>query len=127
MVRAIRIRQVDLLEAMAKTNPSSLREKAVEVPDTTWADVGGLELVKQELMETVMYPVQYAHKYAKFGMNPSRSLRRPRLVCLASVLLLHTPLLSFALGGLKRRARVHAWTHVCISPCVRSVRRRRWP
>jgi len=74
VMRAIRIRQVDMLEAMSKTNPSSLREKAVEVPDTTWADVGGLEKVKQELMETVMYPVQYAHKYAKFGMNPSRGV-----------------------------------------------------
>jgi len=74
IMRAIRIRQVDLLEALSKTNPSSLREKAVEVPDTTWADVGGLEKVKQELMETVMYPVQYAHKYAKFGMNPSRGV-----------------------------------------------------
>ena len=25
-------------------------------------------------METVMYPVEYAHKYEKFGMNPSRGV-----------------------------------------------------
>jgi transitional endoplasmic reticulum ATPase len=46
----------------------------VQIPDVTWADVGGLEKVKQELMETVMYPVEYAHKYEKFGMNPSRGV-----------------------------------------------------
>jgi transitional endoplasmic reticulum ATPase len=54
----------------------------------TWADVGGLEKVKQELMETVMYPVEYAHKYEKFGMNPSRGVllygpsgKRPACSC----------------------------------------------
>jgi len=73
-MRKIKVRQQDLLKAMGNTNPSSLREKAVEIPDVTWADVGGLEKVKQELMETVMYPVEYAHKYEKFGMNPSRGV-----------------------------------------------------
>lgn len=33
------------------SNPSSLRETMVEVPDVTWADIGGLEEVKQELQE----------------------------------------------------------------------------
>ena len=74
VLRSIRVRQKDWLVALSNTHPSSLRDKAVEVPDTTWEDVGGLEKVKQELMETVMYPVEYAHKYAKFGMNPSRGV-----------------------------------------------------
>jgi len=73
-MRKIRVRQKDMFAAMANTNPSSLRETSVEMPDVTWADVGGLEKVKQELMETVMYPVEYAHKYEKFGMNPSRGV-----------------------------------------------------
>lgn len=33
------------------SNPSSLRETMVEVPDVTWADIGGLEDVKRELQE----------------------------------------------------------------------------
>lgn len=33
------------------SNPSSLRETMIEVPDTTWADIGGLEEVKRELQE----------------------------------------------------------------------------
>jgi hypothetical protein len=37
--------------------------QAVEIPDTTWGDVGGLEKVKQELMETVMYPVEVIYIY----------------------------------------------------------------
>lgn len=68
----------------------------MQIPDVTWADVGGLEKVKQELMETVMYPVEYAHKYEKFGMNPSRGVLlygpsgvHPRAEC--STVLLYGP------------------------------------
>ena len=61
--------------AAAKTcNPSSLRESVVEVPDVSWADVGGLEHVKTELKETVEYPVQFADEFTKFGMPPSKGV-----------------------------------------------------
>merc|ERR1712176_1711238 len=53
---------------------SSLRESVVEVPDVSWADVGGLENVKTELKETVEYPVQFAGEYEKFGMPPSKGV-----------------------------------------------------
>ncbi|KAL7430844.1 hypothetical protein ACHAXM_002382 [Skeletonema potamos] len=53
--------------------PSSLRELAhVEIPEITWSDIGGLEDVKQDLQEMVRFPVEYASKYEKFGINPSR-------------------------------------------------------
>ena len=32
--------------AMGATNPSSLRETIVEVPNVSWEDIGGLEEVK---------------------------------------------------------------------------------
>lgn len=35
--------------AMGKSTPSALRETVVEVPNTTWNDIGGLENVKREL------------------------------------------------------------------------------
>ena len=41
--------------AMEKTAPSSLRDKAVEIPDCSWQDVGGLLDVKREMTETLMY------------------------------------------------------------------------
>jgi transitional endoplasmic reticulum ATPase len=43
--KAIKIRQCDMEHALSKTHPSSLRDKAIEMPDTTWNDVGGLEKV----------------------------------------------------------------------------------
>merc|ERR1711937_812740 len=60
--------------AIAKANPSSLRETVVEIPDITWEDIGGLEQVKRELMETVQYPVEHPEKFEKFGMSPSKGV-----------------------------------------------------
>lgn len=37
--------------ALGISNPSALRETVVEVPNTTWEDIGGLENVKRELQE----------------------------------------------------------------------------
>merc|ERR1712168_828462 len=53
--------------AMGSTNPSALRETVVEVPNVSWADIGGLEKVKHELQELVQYPVEHPEKFLKFG------------------------------------------------------------
>ncbi|CAL4929065.1 unnamed protein product [Urochloa decumbens] len=63
-----------LKTALAGTNPSALRETTVEVPNVSWADIGGLEGVKRELQETVQYPVEHPEKFDKFGMSPSKGV-----------------------------------------------------
>eukprot|EP00301_Raphidiophrys_heterophryoidea_P002731 c11266_g1_i2.p1 GENE.c11266_g1_i2~~c11266_g1_i2.p1 ORF type:complete len:808 (-),score=279.56 c11266_g1_i2:86-2509(-) len=60
--------------ALNSSNPSALRETHVEVPNVTWADVGGLAHVKRELQELVQYPVEHPEKFEKFGMSPSRGV-----------------------------------------------------
>lgn len=60
--------------AMTKSSPSALRETVVEVPNVSWADIGGLESVKKELQELVQYPVEHPDKFLKFGMQPSRGV-----------------------------------------------------
>ena len=60
--------------ALSKSNPSALRETAVEVPTVTWDDIGGLENVKRELQELVQYPVEHPDKFLKFGMTPSKGV-----------------------------------------------------
>ena len=60
--------------ALNQSNPSALRETVVEVPTTTWEDIGGLENVKRELQELVQYPVEHPEKFLKFGMTPSRGV-----------------------------------------------------
>merc|ERR1719478_1010131 len=60
--------------ALTQSNPSSLRETVVEIPNITWADIGGLVDVKKELRELVQYPVEHPEKFEKFGMSPSRGV-----------------------------------------------------
>merc|ERR1719473_119958 len=60
--------------AMGQCNPSSLRETVVEVPNIKWDDIGGLEDVKRNLQEMILYPIDHPDKFEKFGMNPSRGV-----------------------------------------------------
>jgi len=46
----------------------------VEVPNVRWDDIGGLENVKRELIESVQYPVDHPEKFLKFGLQPSRGV-----------------------------------------------------
>jgi transitional endoplasmic reticulum ATPase len=60
--------------ALGTSKPSALRETVAEVPTVTWDDVGGLDKVKQELQETVQYPVEHPEKFLKYGMSPSKGV-----------------------------------------------------
>jgi transitional endoplasmic reticulum ATPase len=60
--------------AMGQCNPSSLRETVVEVPNIKWDDIGGLEDVKRNLQEMILYPIDHPDKFEKFGMTPSRGV-----------------------------------------------------
>lgn len=60
--------------AQGQTNPSSLRETVVEIPDVSWDDIGGLEDVKKNLQEMILYPIEHPDKFHKFGMSPSKGV-----------------------------------------------------
>ena len=60
--------------ALGASNPSALRETVVEIPNVKWEDIGGLEKIKDELRETVQYPVEHPEKFVKFGLQPSKGV-----------------------------------------------------
>jgi len=60
--------------ALAVSDPSTLRENKVEVPDVKWADIGGLEETKRELQEMVRYPIEHRGLFEMFGMQASRGV-----------------------------------------------------
>ena len=49
--------------AQGHCNPSSLRETVVEIPTTTWEDIGGLEETKKDLQEMILYPIEHPDKF----------------------------------------------------------------
>ncbi|CCH63064.1 hypothetical protein TBLA_0J00640 [Henningerozyma blattae CBS 6284] len=60
--------------ALGNSNPSALRETVVENVNVTWDDIGGLDDIKNELKETVEYPVLHPDQYTKFGLAPSKGV-----------------------------------------------------
>ncbi|EQC41700.1 cell division cycle protein 48 [Saprolegnia diclina VS20] len=71
---AMAVTQEHFKYALGVSNPSSLRETTVEVPNVSWKDIGGLESVKRELRELVQYPVEHPEKFEKYGMSASKGV-----------------------------------------------------
>ena len=74
ILNAMFVNNDHFVHALGTTNPSSLRETVVEVPNVSWEDIGGLEEVKQQLQEMILYPLEHPDKFLKFSMNPSRGV-----------------------------------------------------
>jgi transitional endoplasmic reticulum ATPase len=74
VLESMSVTQDHFKHALANTNPSSLRETVVEVPDVKWEDIGGLEEVKKNLQEMILYPIEHPDKFYKFGMEPSKGV-----------------------------------------------------
>ena len=66
---AILITNDDFLEALPKIQPSSKREGFTTVPDTTWADVGALRPVREELLTAIIEPIRSPEKYERVGIT----------------------------------------------------------
>ncbi len=64
----------DFLAALREVEPSALREVFVEVPATTWEDVGGLEDVKRLLREAVEWPMKYRDLFDAAGARPPKGI-----------------------------------------------------
>lgn len=74
IINSLKVSKENFNYAIRHTDPSSLRETVVQVPNVKWSDIGGLEKVKQELKETVQFPIDHAEKFLAFGMSPSKGV-----------------------------------------------------
>ncbi|MBN1191306.1 MAG: CDC48 family AAA ATPase [Dehalococcoidales bacterium] len=64
----------DFTEALKEVEPSAIREVFVEVPDVKWEDVGGLEEIKQKLVESVLWPLKYAGLFQQANTKPAKGI-----------------------------------------------------
>lgn len=71
---AMAVNQDHFRQASGNVNPSSLRETVVEIPNVTWDDIGGLDEVKRDLQEMILYPIDHPDKFEKFGMKPGKGV-----------------------------------------------------
>ncbi|KAJ6164844.1 hypothetical protein N7470_003516 [Penicillium chermesinum] len=106
--------------ALGVSNPSALREVAVvEVPNVRWDDIGGLEEVKRELIESVQYPVDHPEMFQKFGLSPSRGVLFYANECAANFISVKGPeLLSMWFGESESNIRDIFDKARAAAPCV---------
>src|SRR6266851_1403909 len=70
----LNITMADFQVALREVEPSTTREVYVEVSETTWDDIGGLEKAKALLTEGVEWPLRYPEIYARARVEPPRGV-----------------------------------------------------
>jgi transitional endoplasmic reticulum ATPase len=68
------VKMDDFLSAYREITPTAMREVYVEIPQVKWDEVGGLRQVKQELMESVEWPLKKPEIFKKMGIKPPRGI-----------------------------------------------------
>jgi len=74
IVEKLEIRMEDFESAYKEITPTELREVYVEVPTVRWEDIGGLEEVKQELIEAIEWPLKYPERFKRIGIKPPKGI-----------------------------------------------------
>jgi transitional endoplasmic reticulum ATPase len=70
----LNITMADFQAALREVEPSTTREVYVEVSETTWDDIGGLEKTKALLTEGVEWPLRYPEVYANAKVEAPRGV-----------------------------------------------------
>ncbi len=68
------VQKDDFDSAMREVQPSALREILVEVPNVSWKDIGGLESVKQLLIEAVEWPLRNAESFRRLSIEAPKGI-----------------------------------------------------
>jgi transitional endoplasmic reticulum ATPase len=68
------VKRDDFGGALGEVEPSAMREVLVELPKVTWDDVGGLEDPKQQVKESVEWPLTAPEKFGRMGIEPPKGV-----------------------------------------------------
>ncbi len=74
LLESLEVTMKDFLEAYKEITPTAMREVEVEVSTVRWEDIGGLEEVKQKLIEAIEWPLKYPEKFSTMGINPPKGV-----------------------------------------------------
>ncbi len=73
-LRNLEVTQKDLEDALRFVEPSAMREVSIEIPKVNWADVGGLDEIKQSLKEMVEWPLKQPDAFRRMGIKPPKGI-----------------------------------------------------
>ena len=64
----------DILGAFREVTPTAMREVYIEAPNVHWDAVGGLDEVKQNLIEAVEWPLKNPEMFKRLGITPPKGI-----------------------------------------------------
>ncbi|XP_012505858.1 PREDICTED: spermatogenesis-associated protein 5, partial [Propithecus coquereli] len=70
----VKITLNDFLQGMNDIRPSAMREVAVDVPNVSWSDIGGLENIKRKLRQAVEWPLKHPESFVRMGIQPPKGV-----------------------------------------------------
>ena len=72
VVEELEVTAADFDGARKRVQPSAMRELLIEVPDVSWADLGGVDDAKRVLREGVELPLKDPEAFRRLGVRPAR-------------------------------------------------------
>ncbi|ELY95689.1 ATPase AAA [Natrialba hulunbeirensis JCM 10989] len=64
------VKREDFRGALGEVEPSAMREVLVELPKISWDDVGGLHDAKEQVQESVEWPLNNPGRFSRLGIDP---------------------------------------------------------
>jgi transitional endoplasmic reticulum ATPase len=74
VIEELKVSMDDLVDALKDVEPSAMREVLVESPNVKWSDIGDLEDVKQQLMESIEWPIKYPEVFEYAKTKPPKGI-----------------------------------------------------
>jgi len=74
ILNKIEVNNDDFLDALREMEPSAMREVMVESPNVKWDEIGGLADVKQQLVESVEWPLTYAKLFTHMDAKAPKGI-----------------------------------------------------
>ncbi|MGL5136921.1 MAG: AAA family ATPase, partial [Beijerinckiaceae bacterium] len=73
-VSALVVEAADFDAALAEVRPSAIREVFTDIPEVSWADVGGASGIKRALTEAVIWPLQHGAVFDRLKLQPTKGV-----------------------------------------------------
>ena len=72
VLEELRVTREDFTDALKRVQPSAMREVMVQVPDTRWADLGGVDEAIEALREGIELPLKHPEAFERLGIRPAK-------------------------------------------------------
>ncbi len=70
ILKKLTVTKEDFENSLRMVEPSAMREVLIEIPKVTWDDIGGLDSIKDELKESIEWPMKYPDSFKRIGIKP---------------------------------------------------------